>query len=523
MLRYIAFFYKKGFIALFTCFFLQPAFAQVRTCFDAPKEDAGNVRGESGVYDVNSKWTNGSTITVKFLNGSEYVRNKVKRYAVIWEEYANIKFRFTDFGNADIRITFNWGKGSWSVAGNYAALMPQSQASMNYGWFNESTAEDEFRATTLHEFGHALGLLHEHKSPYSKIQWNLPVLYAYYMQSQGWSKEKVDDQVVNRYSVTMSNKEYDPYSVMHYPVPAAHTTNGYSVGWNSQLSANDKKLIGELYPFPSRRTITVDPSPGGEAAATCTLANVAVEHNVYRNNLKGMLIKASFDISNAKDKNCLIAAYFYLSDGKSLKDFNGDYKDAGGNVAVSKTIVPIYPASRFTNEELFMPYDELHMVDGKHQLKFSLSVWDHRQNELAQGGATYFTYRKGATFSAIESLTSFENNNGRMVVMPKFTIENAKGANYQVYAYMYYRDGTPVQWYNASSGRYEPLAFSNTFAPGYETTTYNFGYYSDLYIYVPYQYFGVFNRRTLYKYYVAIFKDGKQVATGQWVDFYLDR
>jgi hypothetical protein len=496
--------------------------AQVHTCFDAPREVVDMNRGESGVYDVNAKWTNGSEITVKFLSGSEYVRTRVKRYAAIWEQYANIRFRFVESGYADIRISCNWGQGSWSVAGNAAASMPQYQASMNYGWFNEQTPESEFKATTLHEFGHALGLLHEHKSPFSKIKWNLPVIYAYYMQSQGWSKEKVDQQVVNRYSVTMSNKDYDPYSIMHYPVPAAHTLDGYSVGWNSDLSANDKRLISELYPFPVRRTTPTSPT-GGELSPTCTLTNVVVEHNAFRNGLKGMLIKASFDIANAQSKSCKIAAYFYMSDGRSLKDYNNSYRDVGGNIAVSKDIVPLYTSTRFTNEELFMPYDELHMADGKHQLKFSMSVWDQNNNELAQGGATYFTYSKGAFFSAIESLTTFENNNGRMVVMPKFTIENARGNNYQVYAYMYYRDGTPVQWYNPNTGRYEPLVFSNSFTPGYDNTTYNYGYYSDLYIYVPYQYFGTFNRRTLYKYYVAFFKDGKQVATGNWYDFYLDR
>ena len=37
-------------------------------------------------------WTNGSTITVKFLNnnGSKFVKQKIEEYAHMWEQYANI-------------------------------------------------------------------------------------------------------------------------------------------------------------------------------------------------------------------------------------------------------------------------------------------------------------------------------------------------------------------------------------------------------------------------------------------------
>ena len=46
---------------------------------------------------------------------------------------------------------------------------------MNLGWFfneNDPDAEEYYR-TTLHEFGHALGFLHELQHPFGSIPWDV--------------------------------------------------------------------------------------------------------------------------------------------------------------------------------------------------------------------------------------------------------------------------------------------------------------------------------------------------------------
>jgi hypothetical protein len=40
---------------------------------------------------------------------------------------------------------------------------------------------------------------------------------------------------------------FDGTSIMEYPVPASLTTNGFSIGTNTQLSATDKDFIGKMY------------------------------------------------------------------------------------------------------------------------------------------------------------------------------------------------------------------------------------------------------------------------------------
>jgi hypothetical protein len=48
---------------------------------------------------------------------------------------------------------------------------------MNLGWINDNKSEDDLRSVILHEFGHALGAVHEHESPYARIQWDREKVY----------------------------------------------------------------------------------------------------------------------------------------------------------------------------------------------------------------------------------------------------------------------------------------------------------------------------------------------------------
>src|SRR6185503_11136830 len=165
----------------------------------------------------------------------------------LWSQYANVKFEFLTAGLGDIRISFN-KNGSYSYIGSDAKNRLPDEETMNLGWIENTKTEGQLKSVILHEFGHTLGLLHEHMNPLSNIQWNKPVVYAYYMQYDGWTKDMVEKQVFDRYSVTMTNKSYDPKSIMHYPIPASFTVDGYSVGENYDLSEEDKKLVRELYP-----------------------------------------------------------------------------------------------------------------------------------------------------------------------------------------------------------------------------------------------------------------------------------
>jgi sRNA-binding regulator protein Hfq len=223
-----------------------------KICIDkfVPKTD-----DQDAVYEIGLLkglvWENGQTLKIAFIGGDDFVINKIKHYAEEWTQYANIKFSYVNSLNeSDIRISFTPG-GSWSYIGRDALSIAKHLPTLNFGWFDRSTSEPEFRRTTLHEFGHALGAIHEHQHPEGGINWNKPAVYSYYMNPpNNWSRQQVDRNIFQKYSVDQFVLicPYDMNSIMHYPIPQEFTLDNYSVGWNTSLSQLDKDAIKELYP-----------------------------------------------------------------------------------------------------------------------------------------------------------------------------------------------------------------------------------------------------------------------------------
>jgi hypothetical protein len=163
--------------------------------------------------------------------------------------YANIKFDFGNHPKSDIRVSFIQRGGHKSRLGNFTTDLRQDQPTMNLD-INDRTEEDEFSRSILHEFGHALGMVHEHQNPAGGIPWDKDKVYEYYLINEGWDSKKVDINVLGRYSKKHMNfSEFDPDSIMMYEVPACLTTNGQAIrGHHCKLSEGDKSYIATLYP-----------------------------------------------------------------------------------------------------------------------------------------------------------------------------------------------------------------------------------------------------------------------------------
>jgi len=214
---------------------------------------AGNTRA-AALRD--KLWTPvGRTLRVRFLDGDAGVQQKVMRFAQEWTQLANLHFDFgDDFGDpaaAEIRISFQQA-GSWSFIGTDALGVPASEPTMNFGWLTPATPNDEVRRVVLHEFGHALGLIHEHQSPAATIPWNRAAVYDYYAgPPNNWSRAEVDANLFQTYDAeSTQHSVFDVQSIMLYPIPPEFALDGFSVGWNQTLSALDKAYIAAWYPYP---------------------------------------------------------------------------------------------------------------------------------------------------------------------------------------------------------------------------------------------------------------------------------
>lgn len=217
----------------------------------AIKENPDNaVGGETGAelaLETRTLWKPGRVLRVRFLDGVPSVQAKVEKYAHMWEKYANVKLVFGNDPKAEIRISFKQ-EGSWSYLGTDALSIPKTQPTMNYGWLKPNTPEEEYSRVVLHEFGHALGCIHEHQHPKNGIQWNKEAVYRYFAQ-QGWSKAQVDFNMFQKYGQSQTQfSRFDKKSIMLYPIRAEWTLDGFSTGWNTALSLTDRRFIKKTYP-----------------------------------------------------------------------------------------------------------------------------------------------------------------------------------------------------------------------------------------------------------------------------------
>ena len=215
--------------------------------FAAPIPTDGNTRA---ALVKDSKWGKGATISISFLDGTEQQQALVRRFAPEWvNNLANLQFSWMAPPNTDIRISFRY-RGSWSVIGTTAKSVPKNQPTMNFGWLTPGVSDDEARRVILHEFGHALGLIHEHQNPISAIQWNKPAVVADLSgPPNNWNAQTIEHNMFEQYPPNeIAGTTLDWHSIMMYPIPISWTLDGSSAAMNANLSDTDKTFIRKQYP-----------------------------------------------------------------------------------------------------------------------------------------------------------------------------------------------------------------------------------------------------------------------------------
>lgn len=204
-----------------------------------------------GVAAKGKIWERETVLNVAFIGGTPDLHARVFRAAQAWlEPGIKLSFNLVASGEkAQIRVSFDPNAGSWSYVGTDALGVYPWQATMNLGWATMATPEPDFLSVVIHEFGHALGLLHEHNHPEAGIDWRSEVVYADLGRPpNNWTKAEVDANVFAAFPKKgVVTTPFDDVSVMIYTIPAHWTKNGRRFMPSHKLSRGDSETIRALY------------------------------------------------------------------------------------------------------------------------------------------------------------------------------------------------------------------------------------------------------------------------------------
>src|SRR6266851_7400643 len=166
-------------------------------------------------------------VGVYFIDGTPEQRRDVEEYAQGWIYRTGIPIEWV-FGSQErkhIRITFR-GSSNWSWYGNKTLTGDGVQPTMTLGVYNTSTSATKQRRTTLHEFGHALGLMHEKLDPRAHLHFHEDVMFPSLRKDwchSDWTDEKCHAEIANQIThpttpghECVGKSRYDQKSIMHY-------------------------------------------------------------------------------------------------------------------------------------------------------------------------------------------------------------------------------------------------------------------------------------------------------------------
>jgi hypothetical protein len=194
--------------------------------------------------------------------------NLIMSYAREWCQYGNIDFELEPTAaKADIRVCFDKAGYSSYVGTDCFTSCGKTEPTMTLQDLHSlaltSSNRKKLARKVRHEFGHALGMVHEHQLTDTEellIPYDAAATIKWYKEQCGWDEDKVRHNVLRPvkkdgvYASKCEGKGMDQFSVMLYPLsnPKLLTQHGLAKHFpeeeSHELSAEDKIHVMRMYP-----------------------------------------------------------------------------------------------------------------------------------------------------------------------------------------------------------------------------------------------------------------------------------
>ncbi len=99
-----------------------------------------------------------------------------------------------------------------------------------------------------------------------------------------------------------------------------------------------------------------------------------ISYNVVEDEKKGMRVHCKFTVRNMKDTPLYLSVRFQKENGDILESSNVAYRNKGGQLAVFRKLTPAYDAAVYNDFSVFVPYKEIVLPVGKHNLKVDADI-----------------------------------------------------------------------------------------------------------------------------------------------------
>lgn len=217
---------------------------------------SGGDRNKRSIGVHTKYWSPGRTLKILVFRFDEHSFEAVKNGINKWAPYVNLNFEFIEMDEqdvfasdqflGDIRIAFEDIDGGISKIGTDSLTGSPHSASMT---LQTDFSSPNYESLVTHEFGHALGLHHEHQHPDAGIPWDREKTYTHMAASSGFSRAEVDANVFPlERNPNRTYTPYDRHSVMHYEVLNELTVGDWHQPLNADISEGDIAAVRTIYP-----------------------------------------------------------------------------------------------------------------------------------------------------------------------------------------------------------------------------------------------------------------------------------